>query len=136
GGGQAIGVIPRTLVDRELAHRGCELRIVVSMHERKAVMAELSDGFIGLPGGFGTLDELFEILTWAQLGIHTKPIGLLNAARYFDLLLSCIDQAVREQFITAHDRALLISEAEPGQLLDQLIKWRRTPPAALKPVRP
>jgi uncharacterized protein (TIGR00730 family) len=135
-GGRAIGVIPRALVDRELAHRGCELRIVGSMHERKAVMAEISDGFVALPGGFGTLDELFEILTWAQLGIHTKPIGLFNVAGYFDLLLSWVDQAVREQFITTHDRTLLLSEAEPERLLNRLIKSRHTPPGVLKPVRP
>jgi uncharacterized protein (TIGR00730 family) len=135
-GGQAIGVIPRALVDRELAHRSCELRVVESMHERKAVMAEISDGFVALPGGFGTLDELFEILTWAQLGIHTKPIGLLNVAGYFDLLLGWVDQAVREDFITRQDRDLLLSEAEPKRLLDRLIKWRHTPPATLKPVRP
>jgi uncharacterized protein (TIGR00730 family) len=135
-GGRAIGVIPGVLVDRELAHRGCELRIVGSMHERKAVMAEISDGFIALPGGFGTLDELFEILTWAQLGIHTKPMGLLNVAGYFELLLSWLDQAVREQFVTTQDRALLISEAEPERLLDRLVKWRHTPPTALQPVRP
>jgi uncharacterized protein (TIGR00730 family) len=136
-GGRAIGVIPRALVDRELAHQGCELRIVGSMHERKAVMAEISDGFVALPGGFGTLDELFEILTWAQLGIHAKPIGLLNVAGYFDLLLSWVDQAAREQFVTTHDRALLISDAEPERLLDRFIEWQHSaPPAAVKSVRP
>lgn len=135
-GCRAIGVIPQSLVDRELAHRGCELRIVQSMHERKAVMAEISDAFVALPGGFGTLDELFEILTWAQLGIHTKPIGLLNVAGYFDLLLGWIDQALQDEFITTDDRALLIAEREPERLLDQLIRWRHTPFAAQKPVRP
>jgi len=135
-GGRAIGVIPQALVDRELAYRGCELRIVGSMHERKALMAEISDGFIALPGGFGTLDELFEILTWAQLGIHSKPIGLLNVASYYDRLLSWVEQSAREQFVTAHDRALLISETEPDRLLDRLIEWRHSTPAVLKPVRP
>ena len=134
-GGRAIGVIPRALVDRELAHHSCELRIVQSMHERKAVMAEISDGFIALPGGFGTMDEMFEVLTWAQLGIHTKPIGLLNVASYFDPLLSWIDKAVREQFVAPNDRALMISEEDPFRLIDRLAVIRNFP-AGPKAVRP
>jgi uncharacterized protein (TIGR00730 family) len=134
-GGRAIGVIPRALVDRELAHRGCELRIVQSMHERKAVMAEISDAFVALPGGFGTLDELFEILTWAQLGIHAKPIGLLNVAGYFDLLLSWVDKAEGEHFVSPTDRTLLISDADPLRLIDRLAATRNIP-ADPKAVRP
>jgi uncharacterized protein (TIGR00730 family) len=134
-GGRAIGVIPRALVDRELAHRACELRIVESMHERKAVMAEISDSFVALPGGFGTLDELFEILTWAQLGIHTKPTGLLNVAGYFDLLLRWVEKAVEEQFVSPTDRTLLISDADPTRLIDRLAVTRNTPsgPEAVRP---
>src|SRR6516164_2274986 len=92
GGGEVIGVIPQALVDRELAHTGVtELRVVETMHQRKALMADLSDGFLALPGGFGTGDELFEILTWAQLGLHAKPIGVLNVGGYFDPLLAWLD---------------------------------------------
>src|SRR5438105_253290 len=99
-GGEVIGVIPQALVDRELAHSGLtELRIVSTMHERKALMADLSHAFAGLPGGYGTADEFFEILTWAQLGIHHKPIGLLNTAGFFDPLLAWIDRAVADGFI-------------------------------------
>ena len=132
---RAIGVIPQSLVDRELAHRGCELRIVSSMHERKAVMAEVSDGFVALPGGFGTLDEMFEILTWAQLGIHTKPIGLLNVAGYFDLLLGWVGKAVQEDFVSLTDRALLIFDTDPERLIDRLAATRSTPkgPEAVRP---
>ena len=97
GGGKAIGVIPQSLVDRELAHGNLtELHIVNTMHERKALMADLSDAFVALPGGYGTGDELFEILTWAQLGMHTKPIGLLNIAGYFEPMLAWLDLMVRE----------------------------------------
>src|SRR3954449_13611628 len=99
-GGRAVGVIPQALVDRELAHRGLtELHVVGTMHQRKALMADLSDAFVALPGGYGTGDELFEILTWAQLGIHAKPIGLLNVAGYFDAMLAWLDHMTREDFL-------------------------------------
>jgi uncharacterized protein (TIGR00730 family) len=121
GGGRAIGVIPRALVDRELAHAGVtELRVVQTMHERKALMADLADGFIALPGGFGTADELLEILTWAQLGIHGKPIGLLNVAGYFDYLLAWLDHAVGEGFLDPVQRGLLRVANEADELLDLL----------------
>jgi uncharacterized protein (TIGR00730 family) len=120
-GGRAIGVIPQALVDKELAHAALtELHIVGTMHERKARMADLADGFVALPGGFGTGDELFEILTWAQLGIHAKPIGLLNVGGYFDHLAAWLDQAVKEGFVHFEHRALLRQADEPDALLDLL----------------
>jgi uncharacterized protein (TIGR00730 family) len=128
-GGEAIGVIPQALVDRELAHRGLtELRVVQTMHQRKALMADLADGFVALPGGLGTCDELFEILTWAQLGIHHKPIGLVNVAGYFDALLSWLDHLVAEGFVRPNHRQLLLQASEPEALLDLLLRYR--PPAA------
>lgn len=117
-GGRVIGVIPQMLVDRELAHRGIsELRIVGSMHERKALMAELPDGFIALPGGMGTFEELCEVLTWAQLGIHAKPVGILNILGYFDSLLKLLDHALAEQFLRPQHRRLLLAASEPAELL-------------------
>jgi uncharacterized protein (TIGR00730 family) len=117
-GGETIGVIPEFMVERELAHEGStELIEVVSMHTRKAVMAEHADGFIALPGGFGTLDELFEILTWAQLRIHSKPVGLLNVAGYFDPLLQWVDRAVAEGFVRAEHRHAFYVSDEPAALL-------------------
>ena len=117
-GGEVIGVIPQMLVDKELAHsRLAELRIVGSMHERKALMAELSDAFIALPGGLGTYEELFEVLTWAQLGIHHKPCGCLNVAGYFDPLCALLDHAVGEDFVRPQHRRLLISSSDPAELL-------------------
>jgi len=108
GGGQVIGVIPQSLVDRELAHRSLtELRIVRSMHERKALMADLADAFVALPGGFGTGDELLEMLTWAQLGIHAKPVAVLNVDGYFDPLLAWLDNGVLDGFVTTENRRLL-----------------------------
>lgn len=125
--GTVIGVIPHALALKEFAHSGLtELRRVSSMHERKAMMAELSDAFIAMPGGFGTFDELFEILTWAQLGIHTKPIGLLNVEGYFDLLLAFIQHVLQERFIQAKHRRLIITSNDPDKLLAELI--RCTPP--------
>jgi uncharacterized protein (TIGR00730 family) len=122
-GGQVIGVIPQALVDRELAHAGLsELRIVATMHERKALMADLSDAFVALPGGFGTADEFFEILTWAQLKIHQKPIGLLNVAGFFDPLLAWVDRAIGEGFIKPIYRQLIRLGQTPGELLDLLEK--------------
>jgi uncharacterized protein (TIGR00730 family) len=120
-GGDVIGVITEGLQLREVGHKGLpELRVVESMHERKAVMARLSEAFVALPGGAGTLDELFEAWTWTQLGIHRKPIGFLNTAGYFDPLLTFLDRAVAERFIRADDRASLIVDTDPGALLDRL----------------
>src|SRR5688500_17792950 len=106
-GGEVIGIITSGLMRREVGHTGlADLRIVETMHERKALMADLSDGFLALPGGMGTLDELFEILTWAQLGIHTKPCGLLNIAGYFTPLITLLDHMVAERFLRPEHRAL------------------------------
>ncbi|HEY1351009.1 MAG TPA: TIGR00730 family Rossman fold protein [Ktedonobacteraceae bacterium] len=122
GGGEVIGVMPRLLTSREIGHPGLSaLHEVETMHERKALMAELADGFIALPGGFGTLDELFEILTWAQLGLHGKPVGLLNIAGYFDPLLAFLQQAVHEGFVHASQAGRLLCAQEPGPLLEQLL---------------
>lgn len=122
-GGRAIGVIPRGLEERELAHRGAtELHVVGSMHERKALMAQLSDAFIALPGGLGTLDELCEILTWRQLGLHAKPTGLLDSAEFFRPLLGAFDHLVREGFVKAEDRARLLCDDDPARLLDALAR--------------
>ena len=121
GGGHVIGVIPRPLVDREVAHSGLsELRVVASMHERKTQMAQLSDGFIALPGGLGTLEELFEIWTWAQLGIHRKPCGLLNVEGYYDRLLEFLNHAVAENFIDTKNRSMMTLAEGGDELLDRL----------------
>ena len=123
-GGTAIGVIPQALVDKELAHQGLtELHIVGSMHERKALMAELSDGFIALPGGFGTFEEFCEVLTWAQLGFHQKPCGLLNVANYYSPLLAMFDHATSEQFIRLPHRSLVLEAQDPDRLLDKLASY-------------
>jgi uncharacterized protein (TIGR00730 family) len=120
-GGRVIGVIPRMLLEREVGHRKVtELKIVASMHERKAVMAELSDAFVVLPGGFGTLDETFEMLTWAQLGLQPQPVGLLNVGGYFDRLLEFLDHAAAQGFVSAPHRALLAVADEPTALLERL----------------
>ena len=121
GGGEVIGIIPGPLADRELAHAGLtELRIVASMHERKAMMAESADAFAALPGGLGTLEELMEIWTWAQLGIHAKPCGLLNAEGYYDPLITFVDQMVREEFVKSVYRRIVIIESDAGKLVDAL----------------
>jgi uncharacterized protein (TIGR00730 family) len=118
--GNVTGVIPETLVEKEVVHRGLsDLRIVHSMHERKAVMAELSDGFVALPGGIGTMEEFFEVLSWAQLGMHRKPCGLLNVAGYYQPIVQFLDGAVEQDFLKPKHRALLIVEKEPGRLLDR-----------------
>lgn len=118
--GQVIGVIPELLVGKELAHRGLtELRIVKSMHERKAVMAELSDGFMGLPGGIGTMEEFFEVLSWAQLDLHDKPCGLLNVGAYYRHIIQFLDHAVEEGFLKPEHRSMLIVEPEAEKLLDR-----------------
>jgi hypothetical protein len=120
-GGEVIGVIPRKLVDKEVAHRGVtELRIVETMHERKALMNDLSDAFIALPGGFGTLDEFFEVLTWSQLGFHGKPCALLNVAGYYDRMLAMLDHAVTERLLRPAHRELVIADTEPSRLLQRL----------------
>ena len=121
-GGEVIGVIPETHVARELAHaRLTELRIVRSMHARKALMAELADAFVTLPGGFGTLDETCEMLTWTQLGIHAKPCGMLDVDGYFAPLLAFLDSAVEEGFLRPENRALLVRDTDPERLLSRLL---------------
>ena len=130
-GGQVTGVIPRALVDKEVAHDGLtDLRVVTTMHERKALMAELADGFIALPGGWGTLDEMFEILTWAQLGIHQKPCGLLNVLGYFDQLLAFLDHAVQQGFVRREFGALLATAGNASTLLGNMEQQK--PPAVQK----
>ncbi len=125
GGGKAVGVIPQSLVDRELAHPNLsEIHVVTSMHTRKAMMAEISDAFIAMPGGFGTLDELFEIITWAQLGFHHKPIALLNIGGYFDPLLTFIDHMATEGFIKPKDREAVLVKNEVDELLDTLLTYQ------------
>ena len=120
-GGDVIGVITEGLQLREVGHKGLpDLRVVPSMHERKAVMAGLSDAFVALPGGAGTLDELFEAWTWTQLGIHRKPIGFLNTAGYYDPLITFLDRAVAERFIRAEDRDAVVVETYPELLLDRI----------------
>jgi uncharacterized protein (TIGR00730 family) len=123
-GGRVIGVIPQALVDKEVAHSGLtELRVVGSMHERKALMADLSDAFVALPGGYGTWEELFEMLTWAQLGIQRKPCGLLNVNGYYDPLLELADKGVSEGFLREVNRDLLLSDDDPERLLDRLSSY-------------
>ena len=124
-GGEVIGVIPGPLASRELAHAGLtEMRVVGSMHERKATMAQLSDGFVALPGGLGTLEETLEVLTWAQLGIHGKPVGVLNVEGYWDGLGRMLAHAVEEGFVRPDYAALLLFGATPAELLGRLAGWR------------
>ncbi len=131
-GGEVIGVITRFLVEREVAHRGLtELRIVESMHERKAVMTEWSDAFVALPGGLGTMDEAFEALTWKQLDLHRKPVGLLNVRGYYDHLVRQLDHFVVEGFLSATNRELLIVDDDPARLLERIDEHRSE--AAQKP---
>ena len=119
--GHVTGVIPDSLVGKEVAHQGLtDLRVVSSMHERKALMAELADGFIAMPGGIGTMEEFFEVLSWAQLGIHEKPCALLNVCGYYDPLIQFLDRAVADDFIKPKHRALLVVESEPAELLDRI----------------
>jgi uncharacterized protein (TIGR00730 family) len=120
-GGDVIGIIPKFLMEKELGKVELpHLRVVASMHERKAMMADLADGFIALPGGFGTLEEFCEILTWSQLGLHTKPFGLLNVAGFYDHFLAFIDHAVHRQFIKPRHRSLLLTSSDPAALLAQM----------------
>ncbi len=120
-GGEVIGIIPHSLAQKEVAHQGLtELRVVQSMHDRKAQMADLADCFIGLPGGFGTLEEFFEVVTWAQIGIHRKPCGLLNVGGYFDPLLAFLDHALAERFVRPEHRSLILTDGDPALLLERM----------------
>lgn len=130
-GGEVIGVIPHALWAREIGHRGLtDLRIVETMHERKATMADLADAFIALPGGLGTLEEIFEIWTWAQLGLHAKPVGFLDIGGYYTPLMDFLDRAVRERFVRDEHRSIAILESEPAALLRRFDSWR--PPRVQK----
>lgn len=134
-GGQVVGVIPEALVAKEVAHQGLsDLRIVGSMHERKAVMEGLADGFIALPGGWGTLEEFFEVLTWGQLGLHRKPCGLLNARGYFNGLLSFLEHSITEGFVRSEYRAMVSVAQSPGALIDLLSAYE--PPVVEKWLKP
>ncbi|HET8606235.1 MAG TPA: TIGR00730 family Rossman fold protein [Gaiellaceae bacterium] len=137
-GGEVIGVIPRHLVDREIGHRGLDdLRVVGSMHERKALMSELADGFAALPGGWGTLEELVEVVTWAQLGLHGKPVGILNVTGYFDPLLAFRERAIAAGFVRADHSDLLLVAEDPDELLDRFEAHVPPPPRyAGEPPRP
>ncbi len=127
-GGEVIGVIPQALVRRELAHKDLDdLRIVHSMHDRKALMAELSDGFIALPGGIGTLEEIFEVWSWAQLGQHAKPCGFLNIDGFYDGLMGFLGHQVTEEFLTPRDRAMVIVESNPQAILSAVRNYRPFP---------
>lgn len=127
-GGSAIGVIPDALLKKEVPHpRLTELHVVGSMHERKALMADLSDGFIAMPGGFGTFEEFCEVLTWSQLGFHQKPCGLLNIENYYKPLLDLFNHAVAEEFVRPQHRALVLEATDPDHLLDQLAIYQPTP---------
>jgi hypothetical protein len=131
GGGKAIGVIPRMLWDREVGHRSLtELHIVETMHERKAMMASLSDAFVALPGGLGTLEEIFEVWTWTQLGIHRKPLGFLDVLGFFEPLLAFLDRGVDAGFIRAQHRSMAIVDDDPASLLRRLYEYE--PPVVEK----
>ena len=126
--GRVIGVIPESLMAKEVGHLGLtELRIVKSMHERKALMADLSDGFIAMPGGFGTFEEFCEVVTWSQLGIHSKPCGLLNVNGYYDPLLELFDHAVREGFLRKENRRLVLEDRDSEQLLEKMAAFAPIP---------
>ena len=126
-GGRVIGIIPESLMAKEVGHRGVtELRIVSSMHERKALMSDLSDGFVALPGGFGTFEEFCEVVTWSQLGLQSKPCGLLNVEGYFNHLLGMFDHAVREGFLREENRRLVLDDEDPGRLLEKMAVFKPT----------
>jgi uncharacterized protein (TIGR00730 family) len=130
-GGAVVGVIPQALVDREIAHPDvADLRVVGSMHERKALMADLADGFVALPGGMGTLEELFEVYTWTQLGLHSKPLGLLDVRGYYGQLVAFLDHAVAEGFLTVEHREMLVVERRAEAMLEAFRRWR--PPSRAK----
>ena len=127
-GGEVVGVIPRSLARKEIAHAGLtRLQVVPSMHARKAMMADLADAFVAMPGGMGTLEELTEVLTWAQLGLHAKPCALLDVAGYWRPLVRLLDHAVEERFLRPEHRRLLLVERSPERLLDRLGRWRPPP---------
>lgn len=127
-GGEAVGVIPESLIAREIGHNGLtKLHVVRSMHERKALMADLSDAFVALPGGYGTLDEFCEVLTWSQLGLHVKPCGVLNVLGYYSPLLKMFDHAVQERFLKPENRELVIARESVTELLEALEQWRSAP---------
>jgi uncharacterized protein (TIGR00730 family) len=131
-GAEVQGIIPRSLQEREIGHRGLtRLHVVSSMHERKALMASLSDAFIALPGGMGTLEELAETLTWSMLGLHAKPVGLLDVGGYWDPLEAFFDHAVAEGFLRPEHRALVLADEDPSRLVDRLAAWR-PPPRVVK----
>lgn len=124
-GGRVIGVIPGFLADKELAHKGCtELHVVETMHQRKLLMADLADGFVALPGGFGTLEELFEVLTWGQLGLHGKPVGLLNTQGFYDSLLAMLDHMSDEAFLRRENREQVVQNVNAAALLDAMEQFR------------
>jgi uncharacterized protein (TIGR00730 family) len=134
-GGEVVGVIPEALLAREIAHEGItKLHIVDSMHERKRLMSSLSDGFVTLPGGYGTFEEFLEVLSWAQLGIHGKPCGLLDVDGYYEPLVTLFDEAVREGFVPPHHRSLVLMERDPESLLDAMGHY--VPPETNKWVGP
>lgn len=125
GGGEVIGVIPRALAVKEIAHTSLtELHIVETMHERKALMSELSGGFVALPGGIGTLEEIFEAWTWGQLGIHQKPVGILDVRDYYGKLLAFLDDALAQRFVKPEHRAQLVTATEPEELLEKMLAWK------------
>jgi uncharacterized protein (TIGR00730 family) len=124
-GGKVIGVIPGFLADKELAHTGCtELHIVETMHQRKLLMADLAEGFVAMPGGFGTLEELFEVLTWGQLGLHGKPVGLLNTLGFYDSLLALLDHMSGEAFLRPENRTQVLQHANAAALLDAMEQYQ------------
>lgn len=129
-GGDVIGVIPRMLWQREIGHRGVDLRIVETMHERKAMMAEMAEGFIALPGGLGTLEEILEVWTWAQLGMHRKPCAFLDVAGYYAPLVAFLDRTVEEQFVRAQHRAIAIIDDDAERLLARMRAYE--PPSVVK----
>jgi uncharacterized protein (TIGR00730 family) len=133
--GEVVGVIPNALVSKEVAHLGLtDLHVVGSMHERKALMAELSDGFIAMPGGIGTMEEFFEVLSWAQLDLHDKPCGLLNVSHYYDPLIQFLDHAVADDFVKPKHRALMLVEDQAAKLLDRFEQsWRARSPKPFDP---
>ena len=135
-GGEVIGVIPRQLMEREVAHESLtDLHVVATMHERKALMAQLADAFVALPGGIGTLEELVEMLTWAQLGLHAKPIGIVNVGGYFDGLRGFLQHAVGEGFLSATNSQLLVVNPDPEALLDELDRRAGTADVVIMPQR-
>ena len=134
-GGRVVGVMPQALVAKEVAHQGLtELHVVSSMHERKAMMAQLSAGFVALPGGWGTLEEFFEVLTWGQLGLHRKPCGLLNVEGYFDGLLAFVDHTIGEGFVKREYRPMICMAGAPADLLDAMARYQ--PPVVHKWIEP